>query len=260
MSYSRFRFLSEPLSSIDQNEETHRPDFEFARELQTRRYPVRALRYWWLNCVIHEEAKRLGRAPVIADVGCDTGIIKRFILPVKDARWVGLDLITDRKGIELARYDELHRCDFDKALPLPDEAFDIVICSHVLEHLPRPEFTLGELQRILKRGGMLLLGVPTAPKFIARVRERQFATQLKSGTRIAGQHIHVFWPKRLRKMAEDAGFDVEFATGTSLLRKKGSRLEDYALWIRLNQIGAALFPSLGRELCMQLRKPSAKTY
>jgi hypothetical protein len=48
---------------------------------------------------------------------------------------------------------------------------------------------------------------------------------------------------------------MEFSSGTALIRKKGSKLEDYAAWIRINQIGAALFPSLGQELCMQLRKP-----
>jgi SAM-dependent methyltransferase len=252
--YSRFRFARSPLDAFDRNEETHKPDFPFAGELNRRRYPVRALRYWWLNLVIHEEAKRIDH-PVIVDVGCDTGIIKRFILPVEGSRWIGLDIITDRPGLETARYDELYKCDLDEGVPMPDASVDIAIFSHVLEHLPRPEFTLGEVFRILKPGGLLLLGVPTAPKFIGKLRERQFANQLKSGKRIRGQHIHVFWRRRLRRLAEHAGFRMEFSSGTALIRKKGSKLEDYAAWIRINQIGAALFPSLGQELCMQLRKP-----
>lgn len=253
--YSRFRFAREPLDAIDRNEETHKPDFPFAGELNKRRYPVRALRYWWLNQVIHEEAKRLHRPPVISDIGCDTGIIKRFILPVEGSRWIGLDIITDRPGLDIAGYDELHQCDFDEGMPLGDASVDIAIFSHVLEHLPRPEFTMGEVFRILKPGGLLLLGVPTAPRFVGKIRERQFAKQLASGKRVRGQHIHVFWKRRLRDLSERTGFRVEFSSGTSLIRKKGSKLEDYAGWIRLNQIGAALFPSLGQELCMQLRKP-----
>lgn len=253
--YSRFRFVSEPLTAIDENEETRKPDFPFSELLGQTRYPIRALRYWWLHRVIEEEVQRLRRPPVIADIGCDTGIIKRFIPPIEHSRWLGLDIITDRKGLDTANYDELHRCDFDDPLSLPDAEVDIVICSHVLEHLPRPEFTMGELARILRPGGMLLLGVPTAPKFIAQLREKQFAKQLESGKRIRGQHIHVFWLKRLSRIAEQTGLQVEFSTGTALMRKKGSRLENYAVWIRLNQIWGALFPSLGQELCLQLRKP-----
>jgi SAM-dependent methyltransferase len=256
--YGRFRFVREPLDSIDKNEETHRPDFPFAPELLKRRFPVRALRYWWLSRVIDEEVRSLDHPPVIVDVGCDRGIIKRFIPPIKGARWIGLDIDINRPDVELASYDERIQADFDQGLPVSDDTADIAICSHVLEHLPRPDFTMGEIYRMLKPGGLLLVGVPTAPKFVAKLREKQFAKQLAAGTRVHGQHIHVFWDKRLRQLAERSGFEVEYSTGTSLIRKKGSKLEDYAAWIRFNQIGAALVPGLGQELCMQLRKPEVE--
>ena len=254
-SYSRFRFAHESLDSIDINDETHNTDFPFAEELAKRRYPVRALRYWWLNMAIHEEAKRLARPLTIADVGCDRGIIKRFILPVPDSTWIGLDIIVNRPGIEKAGYAKIEQCDFDDPLPLDDASYDIVICSHVLEHLPRPEFTIVELARVLKPGGMMLLGVPTLPKPIAKIRENTFNKELRSGKRVVGQHIHVFWPQRLKDLATNAGLAVEFESGTALIRKKGSILEDHASWIRVNQYWAGLFPSLGMELCLQLRKP-----
>ncbi|HKP71198.1 MAG TPA: class I SAM-dependent methyltransferase [Pyrinomonadaceae bacterium] len=254
--YGRFRFVHEPLDSIDKNEETHRPDFPFSAELLKRRYPVRALRYWWLARVIDEEVKRLDHPPVIVDVGCDRGIIKRFIAPIEGSEWIGLDMDINRPGVELANYDRRIEADFDEGLPVDNELADIAICSHVLEHLPRPEFTMREIQRILKPGGLLLVGVPTLPKFMAKLREKQFAKQLANGSRVMGQHIHVFWEKRLRKLAESAGFEVEFSSGTSLIRKRGSKLEDYAAWIRFNQAVAAMFPGIGQELCMQLRKPS----
>lgn len=253
--YSRFRLVSEPLTAITHNEEIRKPDFPFSEQLKQSKYPVRALRYWWMHCVIQDEVKNKDTPVTIVDVGCDTGIIKRFIPPVKNSRWIGLDIITTRKGLEVAGYDEIHQCDFDEGLPVADDSIDIVICSHVLEHLPRPEFTMGELARILKPGGMLLVGVPIAPKFIAQFREKQMQKQLQTGKRVMGQHIQMFWIKRLKKLAEEKGLKIEFATGTALIRKKGSRLENSALWIRLNQIWAAIFPSLGQELCVQIRKP-----
>lgn len=254
--YGRFRLVKKPLTAITHNDEIRKPDFPFSELLQQTKYPIRALRYWWMHCVIEDEVKHLDKPVTIVDVGCDTGLIKRFIPPVKNSRWIGLDIITTRKGLENAGYDEIHQCDFDEGLPLADESAEIVICSHVLEHLPRPEFTMGELARILKPGGMLLVGVPVAPRFIARIRQKQMQEQLRSGKRKPGQHIHIFWLKRLKQLAEDKGLHVEFATGTAMIRKKGSRLENYEFWVRLNQVWAALFPSLGQELCVQIRKPN----
>lgn len=40
-----------------------------------------------------------------------------------------------------------------QALPFPDGCFDVVHCSNVLEHVPRPFDLLGELNRVLRPGG-----------------------------------------------------------------------------------------------------------
>jgi SAM-dependent methyltransferase len=50
--------------------------------------------------------------------------------------------------------------DLNQPLPLPDERFDTVILSDVLEHVRAPEALLGEVARILAPGGKLLLNVP----------------------------------------------------------------------------------------------------
>jgi len=118
--YGRFRFVRESLDSIDKNDETHRPDFPFSAELMKRRYPVRALRYWWLSRVIDEEVRRLDHPPVIVDVGCDRGIIKRFISPIAGSEWIGLDMDIHRPGVELAKYDRRIEADFDE-VQLPDD-------------------------------------------------------------------------------------------------------------------------------------------
>ena len=48
-------------------------------------------------------------------------------------------------------------------LPFDDDAFDLVLCNEVLEHLPEPELALGELLRVSRR--YLLLSVPNEPFF-----------------------------------------------------------------------------------------------
>lgn len=45
-------------------------------------------------------------------------------------------------------------------IPMPDESFDAVLCSEVLEHIPEPTHALDEFARLLRPGGMLILTAP----------------------------------------------------------------------------------------------------
>jgi SAM-dependent methyltransferase len=47
-------------------------------------------------------------------------------------------------------------------IPFPDDHFDVVICSHVLEHVPDDRKAMHELRRVLKPGGLAILLVPMA--------------------------------------------------------------------------------------------------
>ncbi len=40
---------------------------------------------------------------------------------------------------------------------IPDESFDVVLCTEVLEHLHTPEKAIAEMHRVLRAGGLLLL-------------------------------------------------------------------------------------------------------
>jgi SAM-dependent methyltransferase len=44
----------------------------------------------------------------------------------------------------------------------PDESFDIIICNHVLEHVPDDIKAMGEFYRVLKKNGWAVLLVPIA--------------------------------------------------------------------------------------------------
>lgn len=51
-------------------------------------------------------------------------------------------------------------CDLSLPLPLADGAFDTLIVSDVIEHLPDPALAWREMARLLAPGGSLLLNVP----------------------------------------------------------------------------------------------------
>lgn len=255
----RFQYFKWSLSLFKENLELRNGSLPLNKKTQKTKYPIRLLRYWWALSAIDDELKTL-KSPVIADIGIDRAVFKRLLKPIPNAKIIGLDLAKNleqnKEDLKLAHYDELLSCDLDICIPLPDSSVDILINLHVLEHLPRPEFTLSEFNRVLRPDGLLLLSFPVLPKPLAQLREKQFASQFKEGTRVSGNHRHAFWPRRAQHLIEKAGLNIEFMLGSYLIRKQGAFWENSALCMRLNQLWGTLFPSLGQELNIKIRKPA----
>ncbi len=257
---NRFQFFRWPLDMFEEPDGLRKDDFPLDPKSKSTKYPIRAIRYWWaVNAVLDELRSTLKRPLILSDAGIDRGIFKRLLPKTDDLYVIGMDLEPSLKfnaeELHTAHFNELKPCDLDQKLPLDDESVDISVCLHVLEHLPRPEFALSELNRILKPGGLMLLGFPVKPKFFAKIREKQFAKDFASYKRTLGRHQHSFWPSRTRKMIKDAGLELEFMAGSWFIRKRGAWWENSALWMRFNQLWGTLFPSLGQELCLKIRKP-----
>lgn len=56
----------------------------------------------------------------------------------------------------------------------PDESFDLVILSHVIEHIYDPQAFLAELYRVVRPGGTLLVITPSADSLVARLSGREW--------------------------------------------------------------------------------------
>ena len=54
-------------------------------------------------------------------------------------------------------------------LPFRNEAFDLVVSNHSLEHFPRLEVSVSEMGRVLKPGGALYVAVPDATTLTDRI-------------------------------------------------------------------------------------------
>jgi SAM-dependent methyltransferase len=57
-------------------------------------------------------------------------------------------------------YGELDYVSDIVSIPVEDNSFDLVICTEVLEHVPRPDLALKEFARILNPGGKLAITAP----------------------------------------------------------------------------------------------------
>ncbi|THD66317.1 SAM-dependent methyltransferase [Robertkochia marina] len=93
-------------------------------------------------------------------------------------------------------------------LPFEDNSFDVILCNHVLEHIPDDAKAMQELYRIMKPGGW---GVFQIPQDLNRETtfEDDSITDPKERARIFGQydHVRVYGRDYFEKLRE-VGFKV----------------------------------------------------
>lgn len=94
-------------------------------------------------------------------------------------------------------------------LPFPDDSFDVILCNHVLEHIPDDTKAMQELYRILKPNGW---GVFQIPQDLNRANtfEDNTITDQKERAKIFGQYDHVrIYGRDYFDKLRSIGFNVE---------------------------------------------------
>lgn len=94
------------------------------------------------------------------------------------------------------------------AIPFADSSFDIVLCNHVLEHIPDDRKAMSEIRRVLKSDGWCILQVPIDYK-LGKTYE-DFSITTPAGRKKAfGKTDHVRWYGRdYKDRLKEAGFTV----------------------------------------------------
>lgn len=112
-------------------------------------------------------------------------------------------------------------------LPFEDNSFDVILCNHVLEHIPDDTKAMQELYRILKQGGWGIFQIPQDLK-----REKTFEddsiTDKKERARIFGQYDHVrIYGRDYFDKLRSIGFKVEEVDYTKTISE--AEVEKYRL-------------------------------
>ncbi len=94
-------------------------------------------------------------------------------------------------------------------LPFEDNSFDVVLCNHVLEHIPEDTKAMHELYRVMKPNGWGIFQIPQDLKR-AVTFEDDSITDKKERTKIFGQydHVRIYGLDYFDKL-RSIGFEVE---------------------------------------------------
>jgi SAM-dependent methyltransferase len=177
------------------------------------------------------EAARTGECARVADVGCGTGTVARWMAQrIGSAGSVdGIDISPEQIDVAASTPDPPGAAPIRYHVgsayepPLPEHAFDIVFCRLVLCHLQDPARAVAQMTRLLNEGGRLVLvdldlrtpfTMPACTFYDSIINEAVFPIGAKLGVDYA---VGV----RLHELMLDAGLSTDFITADQPIVREG---------------------------------------
>lgn len=188
------------------------------------------------------------------DIGCGEGLM---LVEGLNSGWnvFGVDIADNR--IEIAKKKEIK---FEKTdllnAKLPENYFDCVYCDSVLEHILNPMEYLLEINRILKPGGIVYIGVPNEDYLLNDMKKifnnlsgnKSVSAKLKPF--VSPYHIGGFNKNSLKYALSNSSFKIE------ILRNFATRL----VFIYVKFLSKAFFKSIVKSLIYLVSVPFRKEY
>lgn len=161
--------------------------------------PIWLQRYW--QRTRHEIVLSfLEQRHSVLDIGCGSS---RIILDLPQA--IGLDILQRKLRWVRAAGGRTVRASCDR-LPFSDRSFDAVISSEVIEHLPDDPAIFAEMDRVLRAGGVLIVGTPDYGRWLWWVIEWVYGKVLPGA--YADEHITHFTKATLAARLRQYGYEI----------------------------------------------------
>lgn len=152
-------------------------------------------------------------AGAVLDVACGPGIVTAALAP-RAREVVGLDITPEmlaaarrrceRAGVANVSFREGSATD----LPFPEHSFDAVVTRLSLHHLTEPGTALGEMARVLRAGGKLVVADVVSSEITAEAELHNALEVLRDPS-----HVRMLPASEVRGLVADAGFAIEDEAG-----------------------------------------------
>lgn len=144
----------------------------------------------------------------VLDAGCGDGINMTVLEEILSGRGFKIQLIgCDYNQLRVARASDEGRRSVVLAdmrcAPFPDSSFDVVLCSHVLEHIAEDVTAMRELARIAASDGLVIVAVPNEGCASARLRNHVLQRSILRTT----DHVHFYNSGSLVSRLREAGLN-----------------------------------------------------
>ena len=194
----------------------------------------------------------------VLDLGCGDGYLSYLMAKLGHQVTSPIDLSQNRldKFKEIAsEFGIEQKIGNVKATDLPDQSFDLIVSSEVLEHITGYDDVLREAHRLLKTGGWFIVSVPHDEPLKQFVCPHCLKPFFRDG------HVNRFNRHNLPQALQSHGFEV---SKIRVLRSKILNQFQYHLKLKygllvkfIDRILSGLLPKYTFYLLIVARKPSA---
>jgi 2-polyprenyl-3-methyl-5-hydroxy-6-metoxy-1,4-benzoquinol methylase len=180
----------------------------------------------YLENVAEELAFIQGLPPgKILDVGCGPG----WLLDAVGPSWMrlGMDIVPEA----MAEMDRLGIISVPELEMVNDDWADVVVCYHVIEHIADPIDFIGDIRRVLRPGGWLILGTPDFDSPCAQ-RFGDNYRMLHDKT-----HCSLFTLESLHRFLRDQAFTIQHVRFP--FPRRYATPENFARWNDIGKVSPA---------------------
>jgi 2-polyprenyl-3-methyl-5-hydroxy-6-metoxy-1,4-benzoquinol methylase len=158
------------------------------------------------------ERRLLTRFDAALDVGCGTGVYASVLADLGFRSIVGVDVDETSISVARRRFGDVARFEARRAEDLdPEDRFDLVLCTEVIEHTDDPSAVAANLKRALAPGGVAVVSVPNAwslpfvsVRTVERLRGRALDADLRDHLKFpAYRTLRLLEGPGLRRIATD---------------------------------------------------------
>ena len=175
--------------------------YELANEKAFLNLQLLALEDAGFNSLEKEIISHGGTKARILDIGCAVGSL---LVELRQRGWETMGVEISHPQAEYAR--QKRNLDI-RSLPLeenkfPSDYFDVILASHLIEHLNNPAAMVDEVRRILVPGGRFFCTTPNIDGFQAKLFRGRWRSAIFD-------HLYLFSAKTLSRLLCEKGFSIE---------------------------------------------------